>query len=135
MQEHVVLEEQSKTEGQRVIRAGTYEWATDEKAKVRLEKRVATLQALNYRMLLLTRAQITQRVPEIRLDPRADAFWHFPEECLLHPAILLAWLWSEARRCGAKLNNFADVVDIQENENEVSLSLSGGFAGRAINSS
>ncbi|MBK5016713.1 FAD-binding oxidoreductase [Pantoea sp. S62] len=126
MQEHVALQEQAQTEGQWLIRSGTYEWATDEKAKARLVKRVASLQALNYRTLLLTRAQITQRVPEIRLDPRADAFWHFPEECLLHPAIFLAWLWSEARRCGAKLNNFADVVDIQENESGVSLALSDG---------
>lgn len=126
MQEHVVLQQQAQTEGQWLIRSGTYEWAIEDKAKARLEKRIASLQALHYPALPLTREEITQRVPELRLDPRAESCWHFPDECLLHPAILLAYLWSDARRHGATLCNFAEVVDIQEDTQGVTLWLSDG---------
>nr|WP_234472870.1 FAD-binding oxidoreductase [Pantoea sp. S61] len=126
MQEHYALQQQAHSEGQWLIRTGTYEWATDTAQQQRLEQRIAKLRQSNYAVVDLSREQMKTRVPEIRIDPRIERICHFPDECLLHLTIFLAHQWAEARRFGAKLHINADVVDVQENGGSVALTLADG---------
>lgn len=126
MREHVELQKNARSEGQWLMQTGTYEWATDSAQQERLTARVTRLRQADYIAEELSQAQLRKRVPEIRLDPRVDRIWHFPEECLLHPTVFLAHLWAEARRHGTKLHINSGVRDITEHENGVKLALEDG---------
>ncbi|MBK0094213.1 FAD-binding oxidoreductase [Erwinia sp. S59] len=126
MREHAELQKNSRSEGQWLQQSGTYEWATNSAQQERLTARVTRLRQTDYIAEELSQAQLRTRVPEIRIDPRADRIWHFPEECLLHPSVFLAHQWAEARRYGAALHINAGVRDIAEHEKGVILHLDDG---------
>lgn len=126
MDEHVRLQQESGLDIQWLIQAGTYEWAETAKAQEQLHHRVQKLLQLGYPARLATHGELHAAVPEIRLSPRAGDIWHFPSEMLVHPSLLLARLWSQARANGAVLRTGSDVVDITEQHDKVSLSLADG---------
>lgn len=126
MEEHISLQEQARSEGQWLIRSGTYEWVTGISRQERLAKRINTLRQSQYAVDELSREQLKTRVPEIRIDPQVSHVWHFPNECLLYPTIFLAHQWSEARRLGATLHCHSDIVDVKESNEGVTLSLADG---------
>ncbi|WP_462215803.1 NAD(P)/FAD-dependent oxidoreductase [Klebsiella variicola] len=126
MREHRALQDNARSEGRWLSATGTYEWAIKNEAQKRLQARVNRLEKLNYAAKPITAEQLRSRVPEIHVHPRAEEVWHFPDECLLHPAIFLAWLWSEAKSFGANLHCHADVIDVEESMQGVKLTLADG---------
>lgn len=126
MEEHVKLQQESRTDGRWLIQSGTYEWAVGQQDQEQLAQRVARLLKDHYPAREVAPGALKTLLPELRLDPRAGSLWHFPSECLLHPVIYLAHQWSQARELGAELYSGAEVVDISEHSKGVTLSLSDG---------
>ena len=133
MREHAELQKNTRTEGKWLFQTGTYEWATDNEQQQRLNARITRLRQTQYVAEELSQAELRKRVPELRLDPRAERIWHFPEECLLYPTVFLAHQWAEARRNGAKLHIHTGIRDIFEDENGVILRLEDGSEWKGDN--
>lgn len=126
MQEHLALQNHSSNGARWLDVCGTFEWATHALAKDRLTKRVESLADLEYPLKQVSQRELQQFVPEIRIPPTVGEIWHFPQEALLYPSILMARLWSEARSHGALLRDRTDVVDIAEAPGVTTLQLSDG---------
>lgn len=124
MQEHVGLQAASRTEARWLDVCGTFEWASRSDEQDRLQTRANSLQALGYPASPVSRAYLQARIPELRIDRHSGAIWHFPAEALVHPSILLAHLWSEARAHGATMHQHTDVLDVAETSDGVTLELS-----------
>lgn len=116
MQEHVKLQQNASTVGEWLIQSGTYEWTIKAAEEQKLAKRVDKLLQLNYPVKTLSHQELAEKLPEIRINHRAGKIYSFPSESLLWPSVFLSFLWSEARKYGARLFTRADVTDIQEDE-------------------
>lgn len=105
---------------------GTWEWAAAGDAQQRLLARARSLQALGYAAREASAAELQREIPELRAQAISGSIWHFPTESVLHPAIYLARLWSEARAHGAVLHQQQKVERISEYAHSVTLHLTGG---------
>jgi glycine/D-amino acid oxidase-like deaminating enzyme len=126
MREHEQLQDTTTTEGRWIFRTGTYEWATDPAKIERLEARVQRLRDLDYPVQKITAQELTGRIPELVVHPRASEIVSFPSEGIVWPSVLLARLWSEARANGSRLCHRVDVLDLVEEGGRVTLGLSTG---------
>lgn len=126
MNEHVALQNTAATQARWLDVCGTYEWATVEASKTRLTQRARSLQVRGYPAQCVEPANLRALVPELRLDSRSGEIWHFPDEALAYPSILMAWLWSQARAWGAFLEQGTEVLGITEQAHAVRLELASG---------
>lgn len=127
MREHVALQEKAGTQARWLDVCGTYEWATNDASKARLAKRAQSLGKRSYPVERVEPANLQALVPELRLDTRSGEIWHFPDEALAYPSILMAWLWSEARAKGVVLQQETEVLGVAEQADAVQLELSNGM--------
>jgi len=128
--EHLKLQQDAKSTARWLIKSGTYEWASNDADRQRLDQRAQRLIELNYPARKVLPKDLQTNIPEIRLDPLAGDIWHFPSECLLYPSLFLARLWSEARDYGARLEINSEVVDVKENSGGATLKLADGRSWR-----
>ncbi|WP_246794958.1 NAD(P)/FAD-dependent oxidoreductase [Burkholderia perseverans] len=128
MAEHAVLQQRAGSEARWFDACGTFEWAADAAGQQRLDERVRKLQALDYPAAEVSPGFVRARIPEWRIASHAGPIWHFPSEGLLDPAILMAYLWSDARASGAVLHQQAEVLEVNERADGVSLRLAAGEA-------
>jgi D-hydroxyproline dehydrogenase subunit beta len=130
MREHVSLQQESRSEARWLSVSGTFEWAIQPQQQEWLAARVTALQQLQYPVQEISRAALAERIPELRVDRRSGPIWYFPTEALVDPSVLLARLWSECHAHGAQLHEGVDVVDIDDQDSGVTLSLSSGARQR-----
>lgn len=126
MEEHAKLQ-QSQPNGLRWLETcGTWEWAAEGEAQQRLQQRASSLQSLGYPAREVTLNELQREIPELRSQAVSGALWHFPTESVLHPALYLARLWSEARAQGAILHQHHTITRLSEQANGVTLHLENG---------
>lgn len=126
MEEHVKLQ-LTQPNGLRWLETcGTWEWAAEGEAQQRLLQRATSLQSLGYPAREVTPDQLQREIPELRAQAVSGAVWHFPTESVLHPALYLARLWSEARAHGVILQQHQAIQRIVEQANGVTLHLEHG---------
>lgn len=126
MEEHVKLQ-LTQPNGLRWLETcGTWEWAAEGEAQQRLLQRATSLQSLGYPAREVTLDQLQLEIPELRPQAVSGAVWHFPTESVLHPALYLARLWSEACAHGAILHQHQAIQRIAEQADGVTLQLESG---------
>ncbi|WP_058973288.1 NAD(P)/FAD-dependent oxidoreductase [Type-D symbiont of Plautia stali] len=126
MEEHVKLQ-LTQPNGLRWLETcGTWEWAAEGEAQQHLLQRATSLQSLGYPAREVTPDQLQREIPELRPQAVSGAVWHFPTESVLHPALYLARLWSEARAHGAILHQHQAIQRIAEQADGVTLQLESG---------
>lgn len=123
MNEHAELQSSANAQAKWLEPMGTYEWATTPDGQEELLARIDSLQKSNYPVLKLAREDMSS-LPELKLPSEVDSVWSFPSEALVHPTILLAWLWSEAKANGAELKTGTKVIALSEVSNGATLTLS-----------
>ncbi|ALK30746.1 NAD(P)/FAD-dependent oxidoreductase [Burkholderia plantarii] len=119
--EHAALQQEAHSEARWFDPSGTFEWASDAAAQRRLEQRVSSLKALDYPTAEVSHAFVQARLPELRLAPGTGQIWHFPSEGLLDASVLMAYLWAQARAAGAVLHEQAEIRDLSERADGVTL--------------
>lgn len=126
MEEHTRLQ-LSQTNGLRWLETcGTWEWASEGEAQQRLLQRVTSLQSLGYPAHEVTPDALQREVPDLRSQAVSGSVWHFPTESVLHPALYLSRLWSEARANGAVLHQQHAIERLSEQADGVTLHLVNG---------
>jgi glycine/D-amino acid oxidase-like deaminating enzyme len=108
-------------------RAGTLEWSTDQG---RLAATVATLRDRDYPVDWISPKRAVELVPDLLIpEGISDIAW-YPTEGYVHPTLLLARLWGEARDRGASLRCPVTVTAIDEQPAGVRLTLDSGLTER-----
>ncbi|ORM61840.1 FAD-dependent oxidoreductase [Pantoea rodasii] len=126
IEEHVKLQ-RSQPNGLRWLEtSGTWEWAAEGEAQQRLLQRATSLQSLGYPAREVTSEALQREIPELRAQAVSGSVWHFPTESVLHPALYLARLWSEARANGAILHQQHAIKSLSEQADGVTLQLANG---------
>ena len=126
MEEHARLQQNQPDALRWLETSGTWEWAGAGDAQQRLQQRASSLQSLGYPAREVTRDELQREIPELRSQAVSGAVWHFPSESVLHPALYLARLWSEARAQGAILHQHQTIQRISEQTHGVTLQLENG---------
>ena len=126
MEEHARLQQNQPDALRWLETSGTWEWAGAGEAQQRLQQRASSLQSLGYPAREVTRDELQREIPELRSQAVSGAVWHFPSESVLHPALYLARLWSEARAQGAILHQHQTIQRISEQTHGVTLQLENG---------
>jgi glycine/D-amino acid oxidase-like deaminating enzyme len=126
MEEHTRLQ-LSQTNGLRWLETcGTWEWAAEGEAQQRLLQRATSLQSLGYPAHEVTPDALQREVPDLRSQAVSGSVWHFPTESVLHPALYMSRLWSEARANGAELHQQHAIKRLSEQADGVTLHLVNG---------
>jgi D-hydroxyproline dehydrogenase subunit beta len=126
MEEHAKLQ-QAQPNGLRWLETcGTWEWAAEGEAQQRLQQRASSLQSLGYPAREVALGELQREIPELRAQAVSGAIWHFPTESVLHPALYLARLWSEARAQGVILHQHQTINRLSEQANGVTVHLENG---------
>jgi len=126
MEEHLKLQ-QAQPNGLRWLETGgTWEWAAEGDAQQRLMQRATSLQSAGYAAREVSPADVLRDIPELRAQAISGSVWHFPTESVLHPALYLARLWSEAKARGAVLYQHQRINSISESADRVTLQLENG---------
>lgn len=126
MEEHTRLQ-LSQTNGLRWLETcGTWEWAAEGEAQQRLLQRATSLQSLGYPAHEVTPDALQREVPDLRSQAVSGSVWHFPTESVLHPALYLSRLWSEARANGTVLHQQHAIERLSEQADGVTLHLVNG---------
>ena len=126
MEEHARLQQNQPDALRWLETSGTWEWAGAGDAQQRVQQRASSLQSLGYPAREVTRDELQREIPELRSQAVRGAVWHFPSESVLHPALYLARLWSEARAQGAILHQHQTIQRISEQTHGVTLQLENG---------
>ena len=126
MEEHARLQLTQRNGLRWLEPCGTWEWAGAGEAEQQLQQRAAALQAAGYAARQVTLADLQQEIPELHASAVSGSIWHFPTESVLHPALYLARLWSDAQAHGAVLHQHQAIQQISENADGVTLQLEQG---------
>ncbi|MEB5971679.1 NAD(P)/FAD-dependent oxidoreductase [Pantoea dispersa] len=126
MEEHARLQLTQRNGLRWLEPCGTWEWAGADEAEQQLQQRAAALQAAGYAARQVTLADLQQEIPELHASAVSGSIWHFPTESVLHPALYLARLWSDAQAHGAVLHQHQAIQQISENADGVTLQLEQG---------
>ncbi|GAA3661336.1 NAD(P)/FAD-dependent oxidoreductase [Microbacterium marinilacus] len=122
---HRRLQARERTRAPWFVPSGTIEWSDSAEGDIRVRERVERLEELAYPVEEITVDRLRKAAPGIEPGAVMSA-WRFPAEGYVHPALLLARLWDEAREHGARLIAPASVVDVVEHGDVVTLSLDDG---------
>lgn len=126
MEEHARLQLTQRNGLRWLEPCGTWEWAGADEAEQQLQQRAAALQAAGYAARQVTLADLQQEIPELHASAVSGSIWHFPTESVLHPALYLARLWSDAQAHGAVLHQHQAIQQFSENAEGVTLQLEQG---------
>ena len=126
MNEHRRLQAQCRSQAVWLDESGTIEWALSEPKKIRLKRRVEALVAKGYPAHKLNHGEVSALIPELILPEESTEIWCFPCESVLSPTMFLAFLRTEALRCGVSIIEHQAVASLTELEAGVRLLLSDG---------